>query len=154
MPATSEFLGELMRRKVIGAVVIYGAVAWLTIEMITVLVPLFGGADWLVRTGVVIVLLGLPVSVVAVSWWFDFNPRTLRLESSLDPEDLPENARLQRQEDPISAVPKHGLATSGALQRWRGSSPCFSSHTHRPLGTPAALTDRYGRPRRSPCSLS
>jgi TolB-like protein len=85
MSATSEFLGELKHRKVIGAVVIYGAVAWLTIEMITVLVPLFGGAEWLVRTGVVIVMLGFPVSVV-VSWLFDFNPRTLRLEASLDAE--------------------------------------------------------------------
>jgi hypothetical protein len=81
---TLEILGELQRRKVFGAVLIYATVTWLVIEAITVLVPLFGGPDWVVRTGVLIVLLGLPL-VVAVSWWFDFNPRTLRLEADLDP---------------------------------------------------------------------
>jgi TolB-like protein/Tfp pilus assembly protein PilF len=91
MSRTSEFLVELMRRKVIGAIVMYGAVAWLTIEMITVLVPVFEGPNWLVRTGVVLVMLGFPVAVV-VSWWFDFNPRTLRLEASLDPAPTREGA--------------------------------------------------------------
>jgi TolB-like protein/tetratricopeptide (TPR) repeat protein len=102
MSATSEFIGELMRRKVIGAVVIYGAVAWLTIEMITVLVPVFDGPNWLVRTGVVLVMLGFPVAVV-VSWWFDFNPRTLRLEASLDPET---SGDAEQRQDHVAVVPK------------------------------------------------
>jgi adenylate cyclase len=74
----SDLLGELKRRKVLSAILIYVTVGWLAIEMITVLLPV------LERAGVVMVLLGLPV-VVAVSWWFDFNPRTLWLESDLDP---------------------------------------------------------------------
>jgi adenylate cyclase len=74
----SDLLGELKRRKVLSAILIYVTVGWLAIEMVTVLLPVFE------RAGVVMVLLGLPV-VVAVSWWFDFNPRTLRLESDLDP---------------------------------------------------------------------
>lgn len=81
---SSEILGELKRRKVVGAVLIYVTVAWLAIEMISVLVPVFE------RAGVVLVLLGLPVAV-AVSWWFDFNPRTLRLEANLDPWSSAEN---------------------------------------------------------------
>jgi len=84
MSRTTEILGELQRRKVIGTVLIYATVTWLVIEVITVLVPLFGGPDWVVRAGVLIVLLGLPL-VLTVSWWFDFTPRTLRLEASLDP---------------------------------------------------------------------
>jgi adenylate cyclase len=83
MSRAPELIGELKRRKVFGTVLIYVTVAWLVIEMITVLVPLFDGPDWFVRSGVVLVLLGLPVAVV-VSWWFDFNPRTLRLEADLD----------------------------------------------------------------------
>jgi TolB-like protein/Flp pilus assembly protein TadD len=48
--------------------------------------------------------------VVGVSWWFDFNPRTLRLESTLVPRTSAENDPastdgLQR-EDPISAGSK------------------------------------------------
>jgi TolB-like protein/Tfp pilus assembly protein PilF len=81
MSRFTDFLGELRRRRVFGTILIYVTVAWLAIEMITVLVPLFNGPDWLVRPAVAVVLLGLPVAMV-VSWWFDFNVRTLRLEPS------------------------------------------------------------------------
>jgi TolB-like protein/Flp pilus assembly protein TadD len=81
MARFTEILGELDRRKVGGTILLYGAAAWLGIEVITVLVPVFDGPDWVVRAGVVMVLLGLPVAI-AVSWWFDFNPRTFRLQAS------------------------------------------------------------------------
>jgi adenylate cyclase len=125
---SSDILDELKRRKVVGAVLIYVTVAWLAIEMITVLVPVFE------RAGVLLVLLGLPVAV-AVSWWFDFNPRTLRLESDLSPpgsraaEELPAHrlseptvANGQQREDPSSAVSnarsrysRRPVATAGIL---------------------------------------
>jgi eukaryotic-like serine/threonine-protein kinase len=85
MSRASEFFRELYRRRVVGTVMIYMAGAWVAIEMISVMVPVFGGPDWLVRSGIAVVLLGLPVAVV-VSWWFDFNPRTLRLDAYVVPE--------------------------------------------------------------------
>lgn len=81
MSRLTEIIGELQRRKVGGTILLYGAMAWLGIEVITVLVPVFDGPDWVVRAGVMLLLLGLPVAV-ALSWWFDFNPRTFRLEAS------------------------------------------------------------------------
>jgi TolB-like protein/Tfp pilus assembly protein PilF len=107
MSRTTQVFRELKHRKVVGTVLIYTTVAWVAIEMITVLVPLFDGPDWVVRSGVVIVLLGLPVAVV-VSWWFDFNPRTLRLEAHPVPaaDRVLPPTRVQAREFHVAAASK------------------------------------------------
>jgi adenylate cyclase len=92
MAQRTDILSEIKRRKVPGTVLLYVTLAWLVIEAITVLVPLFDGPHWVVRSGVLMVLLGFPVAV-AVSWLFDFNPRTLRLETALDRDTSEENDR-------------------------------------------------------------
>nr|MDQ3388511.1 hypothetical protein [Gemmatimonadota bacterium] len=114
---TSEILGELKRRKVGGTVLIYVTVAWLAIEAITVLVPLFDGPGWVVRSGVLMVLLGLPLAVV-VSWWFDFNPRTLRLDANIDPGTSGENERapIPALADRLRHEPPADAAAAGPLE--------------------------------------
>jgi adenylate cyclase len=113
MSRTSGVLGELARRKVVGTVLIYAAVAWLAIEVITVLVPVFDGPEWVVRSLVVIVLLGLPMAVI-VSWWFDFNPRTLRLEAHVTPGTARDSNRAmlpapaRHPQDYLATVPTEG----------------------------------------------
>jgi TolB-like protein/Tfp pilus assembly protein PilF len=140
---TLEILGELQRRKVVGAVLIYATVTWLVIEAITVLVPLFGGPDWVVRTGVLIVLLGLPL-VVATSWWFNFNPRTFRLEADFDPGTMGENERAsipaladRRHEPP--AGDGAGTLQSAAAQRRENHVTAVSKGRSRHPRRPAAM---------------
>jgi adenylate cyclase len=66
----------------------------------------FNARELLAAVRRLMVLLGLPVAV-AVSWWFDFNPRTLRLESNLDPWTSPASGLASTPgEDHIAAVSK------------------------------------------------
>lgn len=77
MSRLSDLFSELQRRKVVRTAVIYAALAWAGIEVVTTVVPVLGGAEWLVRLLVVLILLGLPVAI-GVSWAFDFTPEGFR----------------------------------------------------------------------------
>ncbi len=80
----SQVFRELRRRKVFRTAVIYAGAAWLLIEVATTLGPVLGGPDWLVKSFVITLLLGLPVAIT-VSWMFDLSPEGLRPEPDREP---------------------------------------------------------------------
>lgn len=75
-----RLVAELRRRKVVRTAVVYAALAWAAIEVVTTLLPVFGGRDTVVRIVVALILLGLPVAVV-LSWMFDFTPEGFQRDS-------------------------------------------------------------------------
>ncbi|MEX2529702.1 MAG: hypothetical protein WD960_02930 [Gemmatimonadota bacterium] len=75
--AEPSFLAEVRRRRVIPTALFYAAFAWIAIQVVTTLLPVFGGRDVLVRILVVVILAGLPVAI-AVSWIFDLTPAGVR----------------------------------------------------------------------------
>ena len=67
------FIAELRRRKVIRTTLVYAALAWVTIQVVTTVLPVFGDRETVIRVIVGIILAGLPVAII-VSWLFDFTP--------------------------------------------------------------------------------
>ena len=84
MSRAARFISELRRRKVVRTAVIYAALAWGGVEVVTTLGPVLGLGDGAVRTLVVAILAGLPVAVV-LAWMFDITPEGIRAESAPSP---------------------------------------------------------------------
>jgi TolB-like protein len=67
-------LSDLRRRKVFRVAATYGVVAWLSIEVASVVLPALHAPDWVVSAIVIAALVGFPV-VLLLSWVFDVTPK-------------------------------------------------------------------------------
>ena len=81
-----SFLRELQRRNVIRVAVAYLAGAWLLIQVLETLLPIFGLPESAARI-VVLVLAVLFVPVLVLSWAFEWTPEGLKRDSRLDPAE-------------------------------------------------------------------
>jgi tetratricopeptide (TPR) repeat protein len=75
----TKFWRELKRRKVVRVLVVYAIVAWVAIEVSSVLFPALLLPDWTSRLVVALVLVGFPVAV-GMAWAFQITPEGLRKE--------------------------------------------------------------------------
>ena len=73
---------ELKRRNVIKVAVAYAIVAWLLIQVVATVLPLFQAPDWIARVFTFFVLLGFPVAVV-LAWAYDLTPDGVERTSSV-----------------------------------------------------------------------
>ena len=69
----TNFYRELKRRKVIRAAIAYLVVAWLLIEIASVLFPELLLPEWSVRLVIALLVIGFPV-VLILAWAFDLKP--------------------------------------------------------------------------------
>lgn len=99
----SSFWQELKRRKVVRVAIGYALVAWVLVEISSVLFPALLLPDWSTRLVVALALIGFPIAVL-MAWALDNSPEGLRRE--LAPPD------------PGSAVPDSG----GPAQRIEGAA--------------------------------
>lgn len=76
---TSGFWHELKRRDVMRTSFAYAAIAWLVIEVVSVIAPIFGLPPWTLRILVVMAVIGFPI-VVALSWAVQMTPSGLALD--------------------------------------------------------------------------
>ena len=67
-------LSDLRRRKVFRVAATYGVIAWLSIEVASVVLPALHAPDWVVSAIVIAALVGFPV-VLLLSWVFDVTPK-------------------------------------------------------------------------------
>jgi TolB-like protein/tetratricopeptide (TPR) repeat protein len=74
--------GELKRRNVIRVAIAYLAGAWLLIQVVETLFPIYGLSDSAIRLVVTLVAIGLPVLLV-VSWFFELTPEGFKLEKNM-----------------------------------------------------------------------
>ncbi len=80
----ARFWQELKRRKVIRVAVAYALVAWVVVEVASVLLPTLLLPEWSLRLVIVLALLGFPVALV-LAWVFELTPAGARLESPAAP---------------------------------------------------------------------
>src|SRR5215472_13283428 len=73
MGSLRSFLIELRRRRVFRAAALYGAIAWLLIQVAATTFPLFDLPAWTVRAVVVLCVAGFPVAML-LAWAFDLRP--------------------------------------------------------------------------------
>jgi len=78
-----SFLAELKRRNVIRVGVAYVAFAWLIIQVVETLFPIYGLSDSQVRLVVTLLAIGLPLALV-FSWLYELTPEGLKLDRDLD----------------------------------------------------------------------
>jgi len=70
----SRFWQELKRRKVIKAMAMYAATAFIVIEAGDIVLPRLGLPDWTVTFLIVLVIAGFPIALI-LSWIFDVSPK-------------------------------------------------------------------------------
>lgn len=77
------FLGELRRRNVIRMAGLYLVGAWLLVQVASTVLPLFGAPDWIPRSVVVLLGLGL-LPALLFAWVYELTPEGLKRESEID----------------------------------------------------------------------
>jgi len=90
-----SFLKELRRRNVIRVALAYLAGAWLLVQVLETLLPIFGLSETLARIVVVFLAIAL-VPVLVLSWVFEWTPQGLKRDSELEPAEssAPQTAKV------------------------------------------------------------
>jgi len=81
--APKSLIAELKRRNVFRVGVAYGIVAWLLMEMASVVLPTFEAPHWVMKVLTFLVILGFP-SALILAWAFELTPEGIKLEKSVD----------------------------------------------------------------------
>jgi len=85
---------ELKRRNVIRMAGLYLVGAWLLTQVAGTVLPMFGAPDWLPRSVVIVLMLGL-IPALVFSWVFELTPEGIRRDADVSPEQsiAPQTAR-------------------------------------------------------------
>ena len=78
-----SFVGELKRRNVVRVGIAYAVIGWVLAQIAEFAFENFGAPDWVLKTFVVVLLLGLPV-VLIFAWAFEITPDGVKLEKDVD----------------------------------------------------------------------
>jgi len=108
--AISRFYRELKRRKVIRVAIVYAIVAWLVVEIASVMFPGLLLPEWSVRLVIGLAIIGMPIALV-LSWAVDVTPEGIKFDSgeseSADSQEFADGERTQkgsRQDNDRSSV--------------------------------------------------
>ena len=82
-----SFLEELKRRKVFRVAASYAVVAFIIMQLVEILFPMFNFPQWTQQFTVIIVLLGFPIAVI-LSWVFDKTPQGYIKTDASKTEDI------------------------------------------------------------------
>jgi adenylate cyclase len=79
----SKFLKELQRRKVIRVAIVYAVVAWIIVEVASVLFPGLMLPEWTVRLVIGLAIIGFPVALV-LAWAIELTPDGIKIDAKTD----------------------------------------------------------------------
>jgi ketosteroid isomerase-like protein len=82
-----SFFSELRRRNVFRVALSYAVVAWLLIEIASVLLPLIDAPESIITAFVVLLALGFAVALF-ISWEFEMTPEGLKRTQDLSPDEV------------------------------------------------------------------
>lgn len=78
-----SLFAELKRRNVVRVGIAYAVIAWVIAQIAEFAFENFGAPDWVLKTVVVLLLLGLPL-VLLFAWAFELTPEGLKREKDVD----------------------------------------------------------------------
>ena len=81
-----SLLGELKRRNVLRAAALYLASAWLVVQIVTQLFPVYSLPVWTMRWVIGALAFGFPFWI-AFAWFYELTPEGLKRESEVDPAE-------------------------------------------------------------------
>ena len=90
-----KYFRELKRRKVFKAAIAYLAVAWVLVEVASVVLPAFGAPPILLKGLIILLILGFPVNLI-FSWVYDVTPEGLKRTEELPDTDTPSQIKGRR----------------------------------------------------------
>jgi len=126
------FLGELKRRRVIRALVLYAVVGWIVIEVASVVFPALHLPDWAVTLVTVLVVLGFPIAL-ALAWAVDIGPGGLHRTPAAPPPDppalVPVPPAAPRDDAPPQLLPDRPAAAAPAPVEATGRHDAEARHT-------------------------
>ena len=79
----SLFSGELKRRNVYKVAIAYAVVAWLPIQVATQVFPFFEIPNWVVRSVVLLLIIGFPIDLF-IAWAFEATPEGIKRTEAAD----------------------------------------------------------------------
>src|SRR5215470_12783794 len=83
----SSFFVELKRRNVFRVALTYAVVAWLLIEVASVLLQIVDAPKWIISAFLLVLALGFAVAMF-ISWAFEMTPEGLKRTEDLSPEEV------------------------------------------------------------------
>jgi tetratricopeptide (TPR) repeat protein len=92
----SLFWQELRRRKVIKAAAMYAATAFIIMEAADIMLPRLGLPDWTVTFFIVLLIVGLPITLI-LSWIFDITPKGVEKTESIEADRTNDETPLKPQ---------------------------------------------------------
>jgi len=78
-----SLFAELKRRNVVRVGIAYVVIGWMLAQVAEFVVENFGAPDWVLKTFVVFLILGLPL-VLFVAWAFEITPEGVKREKDVD----------------------------------------------------------------------
>ncbi|MEE9253935.1 MAG: tetratricopeptide repeat protein [Pseudomonadales bacterium] len=78
-----SLIAELKRRNVFRVGVAYAIVAWLLIEVASVVLPTFKAPEWVLQVCTFLVIFGFPLALI-LAWAFELTPEGIKLEKTVD----------------------------------------------------------------------
>ena len=79
-----SLIAELKRRNVFRVGVAYAIVAWLLVEVASVVLPTFEAPEWVMKAFTFLLILGFPVALI-FAWAFELTPEGIKREADVDP---------------------------------------------------------------------
>jgi hypothetical protein len=81
-----SLIAELKRRNVFRVGVAYAIVAWLLLEVASVVLPALHLPEWTLTLLVFLVVAGFPLALI-VAWAFELTPEGIKRETAVDPAE-------------------------------------------------------------------
>ncbi|MCH7820863.1 MAG: hypothetical protein IIA07_02500 [Proteobacteria bacterium] len=78
-----SLFAELQRRNVIRVAIAYAIVGWVLAQLAEFAFENFGAPDWVLKSVIVVLLLGLPLALI-FAWAFEMTPEGLKREADVD----------------------------------------------------------------------
>ena len=86
-PGYQRFFAELKRRRVFRVMAVYGAVAFVILQVADIALPGLGLPEWTITLILALTLLGFPFAVV-LAWAFDMTPEGMQRTADATPAEL------------------------------------------------------------------
>src|SRR6476620_3125904 len=106
---SGNFFAELKRRNVYKVAVAYAVAGWALSQGIAQVFPVFDVPNWVIRSIVVLIIIGLPIALV-LAWMFEITPQGIKRTETADA--MPGTAR-QKKHTWIYVVVIGGLVSIG-----------------------------------------
>jgi TolB-like protein/Flp pilus assembly protein TadD len=86
-PGYQRFFAELKRRRVFRVMALYGAVAFVVLQVADIALPGLGLPEWTITLILALTLLGFPFAIV-LAWAFDMTPEGMQRTADATPAEL------------------------------------------------------------------